>query len=118
MATQEQQQNAVAEVREAAVLAYALRTLADEVHARMLDAVRDAHAAKVPQWVLAEATGLTPGRVSQIVAEAPERDSAENRRRLYEMGEWPGDALRPLRRDAPGRTILPPYGRRRAVRPQ
>ncbi|MGO1398933.1 hypothetical protein [Agrococcus casei] len=114
--TDEDRQNALADVIESARLLHALRQFAGELESLATDAIKIARAEGVPQTLIAEAAALSAGRVSQIVNDGePPAPRVEVSRRIYEMSEWPGDALRPHRAAFAGRMTYPPYPRRRGA---
>ena len=107
-------QNALADVVELARLLHSCRGLSDEVEALLVDAMKIARSAGLSQTIIAEATALSPGRVSQVVkSEGAAVSRSLLRDRVREISEWPGEALQPYRASFPGRMTKPPYRRRR-----
>jgi hypothetical protein len=113
--TDEERQNALADVVELARTLHALRGLTGEVERLLSEAMKVAHSEGLSQAIIAEATALSAGRVSQMInhgeISTPRRKLHD---RVYSISEWPGDALRPYRASFPGRMTFPPYPRRRA----
>lgn len=112
--TDEDRQNALARVLELSGMLHALRGLADEVEALLADALKLARDTGLSQAIIAEAAGLSRGRVNQVVKNG---EASLTRRQLgdraYEILGWPGDALRPHRASFSGHMTVPPYQRRR-----
>lgn len=107
---EDNQQNALADVNTAARLLHQLRGLASEVEGLLASAMSTADSLGLTKSIVAEAAGVSRGRVSQIVAATP--DPAPSRR-LYTISEWPGDALRGHLDGFLGHMTYPPYSRRR-----
>lgn len=110
----EERQQALSYVYELASTLHALRALTDEVEALLADATKIATRTGVSQAIVAEASGRSRGRVSQIVADGqPTSSAAVVRDRTAAIREWPADALRHHRATFAGTMTMPPYQRRR-----
>lgn len=110
------QQDALADVVELAQLLHALRGLSGEVESLLADGLKVARDAGLSQAVIAEASDLTRGRVSQVVNSGPATTTGEQlHASVFRITEWPGDALRLHRATFAGRMTFPPYHRRRTA---
>lgn len=107
-----EQQTHLADITTAARLIHQLRGLTSELEALLAQAMVHADAAHLTKTVIAEAAGVTRGRVSQIVTATPSGSSPHHR--IQDIAEWPGDALRPHVEGFSGTMTYPPYSRRRA----
>lgn len=108
-----EQQNELANVVTAARMLHSLRALTAEVETLLAQAMVRADATGITKTVIAEAAGLTRGRVSQIVTATPSAPNPHDR--LYKITEWPGDAIREHAADFAGTMTYPPYTRRRTT---
>lgn len=109
-------QDALADVIETARLVHELRGLAAEVEGLLAQAMVVAADEGLTKAIIAEAAGVTPGRVSQIVsATAVTSTGRALRDRIHKITNWPGDALGGHRATFAGRMTFPPYSRRRSA---
>ena len=111
MGTRDEKQNLLAEVHDLASLRHALGRLENEVRLLLEQAERNAARGGVPASLIAKAAGLTPGRITQILARPDDADhSPEALHKIaYPIQEWPADALNRHRADFPGEMTFPPY---------
>lgn len=110
------QQDALADVYMAAAQLSALRALAAETEQLLASAMVSAVAGGITKTIIAEAAGLTRGRVSQIVGSSDVRSlTREQRARAHTIEEWPADVLREHRAAFAGKMTFPPYVGRRVV---
>lgn len=110
------QQNLLAQVYELAALRHALRRLETEVRILLEQAERNAACGGAPPSLIAKASGLTPGRITQILARPTDSDHSPHA--LHKIAApilgWPADALTRHRADFPGVMTFPPYPAPRA----
>lgn len=111
MDARDEKQSLLAEVYELAALRHALGRLENEVRLLLEQAERNAARGGVPASLIAKAAGLTPGRITQILARPDDSDhSPEALHKIaYPIQEWPADALNRHRADFPGEMTPPPY---------
>lgn len=116
MGTRDEKQNLLAEVYDLASLRHALGRLENEVRLLLEQAERNAARGGVPASLIAKAAGLTPGRITQILARPDDADhSPEALHKIaYPIQEWPADALTRYQADFPGNMTYPPYPAPRA----
>lgn len=110
---QQRQQGALADAWRAAKMRYQALQLAEELAALTEASIHEAAAAGVPQVLIAEAVGVSRGRVSQVLktTEATE-DSTEISERVSRISNYPGDAM-DAKTGFPGHMTYPPYPKRR-----
>lgn len=110
------QQNLLAQVYELATLRHALGRLETEVRILLEQAERNAATGGVPPSLIAKASGLTPGRITQILAHPTDSDHSPHtlNKIAAPILEWPADALTRHRADFPGVMTFPPYPTPRA----
>ncbi|MBH5141167.1 MULTISPECIES: hypothetical protein [Rhodococcus] len=107
-------QNALADVMELARLLHALRGLSDEVETLLADAMKNARSSGLSQVLIAEAAALSSSRVSQVVkSDGVTVPRSHVNDRVRKISEWPAEALKPYRASFSGRMTTPPYQRRR-----
>ncbi|KZF15180.1 hypothetical protein A2J01_32185 [Rhodococcus sp. EPR-134] len=107
-------QKALEDVEELARLLHALRGLSVEVEALLVDAMKIARSSGLSQALIAEAAALSPGRVSQVVkSEGAVVSRSHLHDRVFNISEWPGEALHPYKASFTGRMTRPPYSKRR-----
>lgn len=107
----EPKQNLLAVVVELATLRHALGSLEAEVRRLLEQAERNAAKGSVPPSLIAKAAGVTPGRITQLIAR-PDTDDlapAQLSRRCSNLIGWPQDALTEHKKDFPGKMTYPPY---------
>ena len=111
MSVRDEKQNLLAEVHELAALRHALGSLENEVRLMLEQAERNAARGEVPPSLIAKAAGLTPGRITQILARPSDADRTptELRKLTYPVCEWPAEALKAHRADFLGEMTYPPY---------
>lgn len=111
MDTRDEKQNLLTEVHELAKLRHALGRLETEVRLLLEQAERNAAAGGLPPSLIAKAAGLTPGRITQILARPDDADHPPTQLHqiIYPILEWPGDAIDKHRADFPGEMTYPPY---------
>jgi hypothetical protein len=114
MSRDEDWQSALTYVSDAAERLHQVRALERELVDLVGVATRSAVALGVPGQLVAKAAGVTPGRVSQIVAAPGEADAGDWRARVWEVTESPADALRRHWGGFAGVMTYPPYERRRS----
>lgn len=105
------QQNLLAQVHELAALKHALGQLETEVRILLEQAERNAATGGVPPSLIAKASGLTPGRITQILARPTDSDHSPHtlHKIAHPILAWPADALTRHRADFPGVMTFPPY---------
>ena len=79
MGTRDEKQNLLAEVHDLASLRHALGRLENEVRLLLEQAERNAARGGVPASLIAKAAGLTPGRITQILARPDDADHSPRR---------------------------------------
>lgn len=105
-------QDRLADVYMAGSALHHVRGLAAELQVLFEDAQRNAYAeAQVSHSMLAEVSGLTRSRVTQILAELSGTRPSTLHARLHEIAEWPADALKNHSAGFTGQMLYPPYGR-------
>jgi hypothetical protein len=104
-------QNRLVDVATTAGLVHRLRALEGEVQALLEDAQRHAAADGIPQSMIATVAGVSQPRVSKITSKPARLSTDALRARLFEISEWPGEALKAHRDGSPGRMLYPPYER-------
>lgn len=111
MNTGDTKQNLLAEVFELALLRHNLGRLETEVRLLLEQAERNAAEGGLPPSLIAKAAGLTPGRITQILARpsAADHPPAALRKITAPILEWPADALRKHSGDFTGTMTYPPY---------
>lgn len=108
------QQSALANTYELAQMLHKLRGLSSEVELLLSDAIRHAQTTGLTQSLIADAAGLTRGRVNQITkGNRPSQSLLEVENRTSQIMQWPSDALRSHNEGFTGRMTMPPYPRRR-----
>ena len=107
-------QSALASVSDTAERLHEVRALERELVDLVSIATRSAVALGVPSRLVAKAAGVTPARVSQITAVKEEADPGDWRARVWEVTDFPADALRRHRGGFAGVMTYPPYQRRRS----
>lgn len=111
MSAADTQQNLLAEVHELARLRHTLHHLETDVRLLLEQAERNAAHGGIPASLIAKAAGLTPGRISQILARPSHADHTPAA--LHNISapilEWPADALRARQEDFAGSMTYPPY---------
>jgi RecA/RadA recombinase len=112
MADNADQQDALALAYTAAGLLNDVRALAGELEEHLANAIRAATDAGLSRAIVADAVGLTPGRISQIALRSSSAGT-EWRDRLVAIDNYPGDAMHAHRKAFAGRMTYPPYPRRR-----
>lgn len=107
----ESPQNLLSEVCELAQLRFTLHRLETEVRQLLEQAERNAASGGVPASLIAKAVGITPGRISQILARPSDADHSPAQ--LHKIAgpilEWPAEALAERQTEFPGRMTYPPY---------
>ena len=114
MSRDEDLQSALAYVSDVAERLHEVRALERELVDLVSIATRSAVALGVPSRLVAKAAGVTPARVSQITAVKEEADPGDWHARVWEVTEYPADALRRHRGGFAGVMTYPPYQRRRS----
>lgn len=111
MTKHEDQQNLLANIYEVAKMRHALQVLDKELVATQSTAMRNASLAGISAALIAKATGLTPGRVSQILGASSEEDRAPQELNAIttEILEWPLEALKKQQQTFLGKMTYPPY---------
>lgn len=110
----ETQQSALANTYELAQMLHKLRGLSSEVELLLSDAIKHAHTTGLTQSLIADATGLTRGRINQIAKDGQRSQPLlEVEKRTSQILQWPSDALLSHSEDFAGRMTMPPYPRRR-----
>lgn len=110
------QQDLLAEVYELAALRHGLGRLETEVRLLLEQAERNAASGGIAPSLIAKATGLTPGRITQILARPNDADHTPTQLRKIASPvlERPADAIKHHQADFPGQMTYPPYPSPRA----
>lgn len=114
--TDANRQSALANVYLTARTLHELRALTAEVEGLHRSAMVLAVESGLSKAIVAEASGLTGGRVSQVVNGSREAITKNAlRKRINQVTEFPQDALRKHAATFTGKMTFPPYPRRRQV---
>lgn len=110
-AENETKQNLLAVVIELASLRHALGGLEDVTRRLLEQAERNAAKGGLPPSLIAKAAGVTPGRITQLLArpDVDDLSPAQLSRRAFDLTEWPQDALKDHRKSFAGEMTYPPY---------
>lgn len=112
----EAQQDALADVYTAAAYLASLRALAAETEQLLASAMASAVDRGLTKAIVADAAGISRGRVSQIVSSSDVSPlTTAQRARAHTIEEWPADALREHRHAFTGSMTYPPYSGRRVT---
>ncbi len=111
MAAEKTQQNLLANIYQVAQLRHAMRQLDQELVTLQANAMRNANLLGISAALIAKAAGLTPGRVSQVMADSPgeDRSPQELNDTTTQILEWPAEALKKYHQTFPGEMTYPPY---------
>lgn len=111
MDARDEKQSLLAEVYELAALRHALGRLETEVRLLLEQAERNAATGGLPPSLIAKAAGLTPGRITQILARPDDADLSPTQlhKVTYPILEWSADAIDKHRADFLGEMFYPPY---------
>lgn len=109
--TEDEQQQTLQTLHDAAALLCAARGLVDMLEDLVDSGIQASRRAGISQAVIAETSDLTPGRVSQVIGAKPIREDWADR--VGQVRDWPQYALEAQKSHFAGKMSYPPYRRRR-----